>query len=326
MLERIAQTSPLPCYGLEQDLRTSQCLVCPHKTGCQDAMGSRHGKVPLSQASVNLELSSRPLDAEDPDEDDFIGLYHLCYQQIFRERPDRYFEQSPEKMRSVITTAHEIGCPLRLFILAVMMSHNDATPGQRFFGGRLAGPSALKRVRLYRAAAREMFGVFDPESAAQLSGAGSDQLRDSLRSSEEIAATFIVGYKSRFTAAALDLLYQDRELGLHPAWLATEPSYTEWCRNGEASTAELKRHRARVAQVDRRSWPMIAQLRAPTIVPVAGVVLARHGLRLEHVLVETPVVSSTDLWCSLGILVRQYTCMRYLRGDLLAFGGQVKIS
>jgi hypothetical protein len=303
-----------------------QCLECPHKVGCQAAMGSRHGKVPLAKAAIDLELATRPLDAADPDEDDFLGLYHLCYQQVFNERPDRYFDQESRKIKSVVETAHEVGCPLRLFILAVMLSHKDATPGQRFYGGRLAGPSALKRVRLYRSTAREMFGVFDPESAAQLSGAGSDQLRDSLRSSEEIAAAFIVGYKARFTTAAIDILYQDRELGLHPAWLATEPSYLDWCREVSASSAELKRHRARVAQVDRRSLPAIAAIRGPLIIQTAGLVIARHGLRLEHVLVESPVVSATDLWCALGILVRQYTCMRYLRGDLLALGGQLKIS
>jgi len=279
-------------------------------------MGARAGKVPLTRAKFQLETAHQPLDAPDPDEDDFHGLYSLCYHQIFKTRPDRYFEQQPSKIAAVVEAAGALACPLRLFILSVMMAHSDTTPDRRFFGGSLAGPSATKRVKLYRGHARELFGTFDPEAVARIAGQRGDELSASLQSSEEVAAGWIVGHKARNLTSATDSLYAARELALAQAWLAIEPTYAEWVQHDRSPTKELKIHRAGVAKIDPRAWPAIATMRAKTILPTAARVLARYGVRPEHILIESPVLDATKLWINIGLAIRQVICLRYLRGDL----------
>lgn len=326
MVEPVAKPAPpLTCYGLEQDSQAAQCRDCPHRAGCAEAMGSRVGKVPLMRAKVQLDAPLEALEAADPDEDDLLGIYSLCYSHVFNDRPDRFFEQHPGRAAEVVQSARELNCPLRLYVYAVMMSYKDTGPDLRFYGGKLAGPSAAKRVKLYREAARDLYGVFDTGSVSQLTGEGSDRLKSAIEASEELAGSYIVGHKARYTSSASAALYSERELGLHPAWLASEHSYVAWCRVNPADTAELRRHRARVARLDRRSWPEIARLRAPVVIPLAVRLLRRAGVDPEDVAVPRVIDDSVAFWTDLGVLVRQATCLAILNGEPTAMAGRLDL-
>ena len=282
-------------------------------------MGSRSGKVPLSRAKVKLEDPTKLVDATDPDEIDFDGLYAECYNHVFKQKPDRYFSTTPRKSETVRKSATELDCPLRLYILTVMLAHRD-TSTNRFYGGLLAGPSAARRVKYYRKITSDTYGVFDPETVGYLAGEKTDSLRESLAASEEVAATFVVGHKVRFLTPAAAHLYETRLLALHPAWLVSEPSFSEWdmgrqVRAHTPLTTEQQRHLARAAAVAKVRSTVTA-MRNPLILPIAGKLLRRYGLSLDDVLIKSPITHAMDLWSLLGVAVRQYICLQYIRGEI----------
>src|SRR3546814_13163222 len=93
-MERIAQTAPKSCYGLDFDLTDSVCRECEHQRNCFESLGRRKYTVTLDKAQFDLVPKGFRMEIEklmgDPELPQLERTYTLCYQSVFgKQPPDR---------------------------------------------------------------------------------------------------------------------------------------------------------------------------------------------------------------------------------------------
>src|SRR3546814_17220568 len=81
-MERIAQTAPKSCYGLDFDLTDSVCRECEHQRNCFESLGRRKYTVTLDKAQFDLVPKGFRMEIEklmgDPELPQLERTYTLC--------------------------------------------------------------------------------------------------------------------------------------------------------------------------------------------------------------------------------------------------------
>jgi hypothetical protein len=324
VLERLAKQIPLPCYGTEQDLADARCKACEWQKPCLAAHGRRAGRVKLTQATFALvpELLALRLPS-DPDEADLEAAYWRCHRLVFDSDPPDKLGRWPTAGQKLSAICHESRCSLETAITAVMMAHREANPDRPFYSNMLIGPSAARRVELYRDACRGQYGHFDAKSLGLLTRTSRTTLADRMLASECLFGEFIVASKARLEgpAPAIQEFYQARELALDPFWLAIEPSYQPVILRHveeETGTTQLRRHRLHVVQAiaelkrgkEKATRVFLAR---QEVAPMAvEIVVSRSGISSRSLELEPrPVTSMSHLWLRIGLAIQHLRLLKF---------------
>lgn len=263
-------------------------------------MGTRAGQLPISR--VQVELSSPKARANPGVDVDLSAIYALAYSRVFnRQAPD-----TPANPTEVLQAAGELGVLPETYVYACLLGHRVSSPERRFTARLLTSPAAAKRVAFYRETAVREFGTADVDAVSRVTG-GCARLRGELLDAETIFGGWVVGARCTTTGNGLVALYRQRELGLSPYWLATEPTYHQWLRShGTTDTSqERRRHRQLVASVNPMALPELVRQRGTMLVVAAGHVLHRQGHLLDHFRTRSPVTDALRFWLALGDAILQ---------------------
>lgn len=336
-MERIAQKTPTPCYGLEFDLTTPECQACTLQKDCFTQLGRRSNVVPVSRAEFKLVPSKFNIDAEnllDPETPHVERTYVLCFQTIFRKRPKDTVGRHKAKVLELVKAAK---CSMRLYMLTVMIAwrekQKDIVGKSKISTGiftakMLARNHAFSQLSMYREMCRKEFGTFDLSSISTLveeEYAESDMERR-LYMSELVAAKQFVAMKIHTGGPVWDRLYSAVELQLDPYWLAIEESYEEHVlkpylehRHGTKTEA---RHRHSVAQVKsqlkkHKQFAIgVFQTRETVIRKAISPVLYTFGYTPEDFeVVNEPFTSAMEFWVMLARAIQHDQCLKFLNGD-----------
>ena len=335
-MERTPFKSPLPCYGMEQDLKTEKCRTCPHREGCRQHMGDRRDKVKLSQAvfdTVPKALSIVVLEGEDPELVNIQTVYTECHLSVFGQKPkDDVRRYAPELAR----ICARMECSIRLYMLAAMMGfklnrdyvvgHTDGKPGS-FSARHLTTTNAGKHVQMYAGICRKEFGTFSLHGLvnADRTGVGPTLIEKQLLASEVIAGKFIVAHKALHGGPSEPLLYHWHETSLDPYWLAIQPSYMQLVLDphihGRQGSPAQKRHRYAVVQTLRHLKTHVHVARAVhqarnAILPQAvGLVVNHHHFDVDDFEIgSAPIKDSFTLWKNIGRAIQHYRCLNLYYG------------
>lgn len=342
-LEPEAKTAPLPCYGLETDVRSPVCTECPHFTGCHMLYHSNGARIPMSRIRFNTvptDLRRQCVDREPDPEFVYINdLYARCHLAVFGKKFKASESLSAEAKSEVAKNAASLGCSIRLYMLTCMVGWNHhrtkilgATLDRDFSVKHLLGKAALERVRNYVDICRKEFGTFTLEAMDLLAKPPFDttEAEQQMWRSEITAARFILQTKVRgIIGNPAKALYARHEMDLDPRWLATEPSYmtavlTPYMAKRSGSES-IQRHRYAVIQVIGvlKRKPNHARgvyfSRNLVIPKVLTQILGDYRLKPEHFECRFHEVSDMiEFWSALGLAIQQLNCLRTYYGPNLS--------
>lgn len=323
--------APLPCYGLEHDVKNAQCAACPHAVNCAVAMGDREGRVPLHRLQFRLtpSLLRSTAPSVTVEQSDFGSTYAVCHQQVFgsvsSENPSRYSALAAKYAR-------RSGCDLRLYVLACMMGHALAHPDARFYAAFLADGRALSRAKTYVGICAERYGGMSDAAIGMVTGTrvAAFELNSRMRKSEAAAGKWIIQYKLKYGGSAVEPLLAALETSLDPNWLAIEPAYCAstltLAPDEESRTpSSVKKHRHAVreahARMKRNRAQAVGNFRARerAFPGVILSVLEEFGYAPDDFEApDVPVEDTLQFWSRLGQAVQHFECMKYLDGKRCA--------
>ena len=304
--------SPLPCFGLEYDLRDERCQQCPHNSACAVHSESRANKVPLDLVKVQLKEGG-PIDIKKDDLNQYIQA------TVSRMLGQTVKKLSEAQLDDLDSQAADLGVEPRLYVMAVVTGHKVSSPDRQFYASHLTGPIAAKRVQLYRGECASRYGMFDQEALSRVTQVrGHPKLQDS----EDLAAAYVIGHCARLGGDALACLYEDRELGLDPLWLATEPTYSAWVRSTGESTDEVEKHRRHVAQAKKWSSEA-AKSRNACVLPAIRAALETHYLSLSDFYGPEVVTNAAKLWVRLGYAIARMSDLSNIAGFQVEGGSSI---
>lgn len=318
---------PLECFGSEFKTDATMCNKCLHRTECMRAMGFRINRVPVSKTSFDLvPVVLQPSSTIQNPDTNVHTIFHACHDAVFG-RPCKYNIPSGGREK-IIAAAEQADCGLKLFITAVMIAHYEANPTDPFYPNMLFGQSAIKRVNMYRTYCREKFGHFDIGAFNKLRG-HVDDTEAKMLNSEILFGQMIIGYRLKSDIQPFSYIYQLREIGFDPLWLAIEETYTDvlerHIRNEDPVTGHLATFRHTVFQIKKSLKSNKVRLVETLgirqkIMPMAiQQVLYYHGLRDKDFEIENvPVVSVSHFWLVLGKAINSYYCWKAADGDKTA--------
>lgn len=335
-MERTALTAPKSCFGLEQNFGNPLCTGCEHKEGCAALMQDLADRVEVDQAKFNfmpVGLADHPLakEMEDPDAHNLKEVYSLCYEWIF----DKKARGNIDKERNIILQrAKEANASLKMFMLANMLGWKQSHHGTNFYPRCLTGESAVEQVKVFASICQKQFGTFDISSIDLLTGGNiADQdFEGHLLNSETITGAWIVNYRLFKSGNMLKKFYAEKEIALHPFWLATEKSYcdTVLALEPDIPTYDqddvIRKHRWNARRVisklkkDTRRAILVFSTRARIMPAAIQRVLGQRGLRPEHFRIDRlPVVDSIKFWIRLAQAIQHYECLKFVDNFPSAF-------
>lgn len=320
---------PLPCFGSEFKGDDPMCSSCTYRTDCLSAMGNRRNKVPLSRARFNLvpEVLQTSSDIANP-ENNVHTLFYTCHDAIFG-KPCKY-KIPGGGAEKIAAAAEEARCGLKLFITAVMMAHQEAAPFEPFYPNVLFGQSAIKKVNMYRTACREKFGHFDIEAFNKLRGKSPDEdLEAKMLRSEILFGELIIGYRLKSDDLPFGKIYQLREMGFDPVWLAIEETYKDVLEKHIKSDypasdviATLRHNVFQVKKSLKSNRPRLKEtfkIRETIMSRAVQQVLSYHRLSPNDFEIEDePIISANKFWLVLGKAMNHFYCWRAVDGDKYA--------
>jgi hypothetical protein len=345
-MERIPQTAPLPCYGLERSMADPQCQTCPHTEGCRLHMGVRDGKVPLDKVKFKIApacFDMEVLRAEDPELPHLQRLYCDCYASVFQRNP---VDNVSLYRKQIIDNANKASCSVRMYLLANMVAHvvhertvvghTEKARAATFTAKLLAADFGVKRAQTYQQLCHDRFGTFNLTSLSVL--ADTDQkntLADIMLNSEMVAACWLVRHRIFHSGESEPLMYEDKELQLAPEWLATEETYLRhvlrpYCGRTLKGTEAVERHRHNALQThkyykkhvtaQKLAWITRQQIFPEAVRRVCANFNHKPGdfLHERTFVVDPnvqPVRSPLDFWRTLGLAIRHYHCWLYVNGE-----------
>lgn len=186
-----------------------------------------------------------------------------------------------------------------LFVVAAIHGHRIHAPGCPLTPGVLLGPAAARRVSTYREECARRFGYFDERTVLRLLQTGGEPIERRMMDSELIAGSHISRRRRAGGIRSVATLYEERELGLDPLWLATEPSYHAWLRTGPPSSKACEDQRRRVALSDRHALAA-GTIRSRVFLRTVAAVLERQGFRPDDLRWPATVQSAVRVWTALG--------------------------
>jgi hypothetical protein len=136
----------------------------------------------------------------------------------------------------------------------------------------------------------------------------------------------VVGYKLRSDAQPFSHVYQLREMGFDPVWLAIEETYVDvlerHIKNEDPVTGHLATFRHNVFQIkkalkaNKHRLAETFRIREKIMPQAVQQVLYYHGLTGNDFEIEDmPVVSASRFWSVLGKAVNTYYCWKVVDGD-----------
>lgn len=337
---RIAVQSPLPCFGVEYDRKDEQCKKCEFELACIDACGFRAQRITLAEATFQIlpERFAERVESRDPDEENLEELYRTSYQTVFGCEPHHRIERVPRAKEKILASCRELDCPLKLFILTVMMAHKKCAPESDFYPSMLLGDSAIQRVGRWRAACAKRYGTFNLGALDTLMDVKTSEkdLDNIMLGSEVEIATFIVGYKKWKSGKPFLAAFEQREMRLSPYWCAIDPHYFETVLKHHLKkpfgTVEQNRFRHNVAQTvgylkrgKVRALPLF-EARQRILPKAAGKVLEHFGFTPKDFEVEDkPVTDPLTFWSRLGLALQHLACLQHVENgesELARFMGK----
>jgi hypothetical protein len=321
---------PLPCFGSEFKEGDAMCVSCQYRTDCKVAMGCRLNKVPLSKIRFNLipEILQTSSDIVNP-ENNVHTLFYTCHDAIFN-KPSK-FKIPAGGSEKIVAASQEAECSLKLFITAVMMAHHQMAPFEPFYPAMLFGKSAIKKVNMYRTACREKYGHFDIGSFNMLRGKNQDvdDLESKMLRSEILFGELIVGCRLTSDESPFKRIYQLREMGFDPVWLAIEETYRDVLDQHSKSEsltsnviATLRHNVFQVKKSLRANKPRLIEtfkIRQDIMPKAVQQVLSYHRLSPNDFEIDdSPVVSANKFWLVLGKALNHFYCWRAIDGDKYA--------
>lgn len=341
-LKRTPVSAPLACYGLEYVPTDPTCINCPHQQGCRYYHGTRAGRIPLSRAefhllpkSFNLPAADAPFD--DPEIPQLERVYKDCFISVFN-RVSPSSDRVARFAEAIVDAARRANCSIRLYMLSNMVGHraqqerflsvNDRQSPTRFSAKMLVGKIAENRVKTYADLCRKDFGTFTPSSLSVLANhdVEKNSLSQQMMNSEVEAGYFIVDWKISSGGPVEEPLYREKELALHPVWLATEDTYKSKViqpyLEKRCGTQAIQNHRFSVIQTmtefkKNKGVAVLAfKTREDVMRKATQEVLRMFGHTTEDFeIADEPVTSSVEYWRMLGLAIQHYNCLRYYRGE-----------
>jgi hypothetical protein len=192
-------------------------------------MGDRLSRIAVSEAQFALVPDTIPRRTEELNEDyrDVEATYCACYRQVFGEDPVGYVGLYREKVFK-LADACQVTVPM--FILINMFGHFQAFPETVFTPAMLVDNRAANRVRVYASACRKKFGSLSTQllDTATNGDLVIYLLDKRMRESEILAGRWLIDYKLYHAGQPYELLFNELENELDPAWLATEQHYKQF--------------------------------------------------------------------------------------------------
>ena len=332
-MERTAYPAPpIQCFGLEQFDTNRMCQNCQHRAPCAKLMGSRIGKIALDKVRVNLIPKGFDVDVSLSSQDGhrIEIIYQECYSAVFGGPSSQSVGHRADE---IIACANTAGVSLRMYIMTIMVAHkeNDQRNLLSFFPGSLVGAGKIKTVELYAKVCRSKYASFhDSDCDQELELLTGVKVSESLAyrrmvDSETIVGEFIVGFKTKHQGYPSDILYERRELGLDPLWLATEQTYYDEVLAkfipSPFGTEAQRRHRysvLRCVQQMKRRKPYaisVYEARTKAVVSVLPTILSRFGLQATDMeVVDKEVTDSFELWYQIGLCCQHLECLKFTFG------------
>lgn len=339
-MEREAITPPLRCFGLEQSAVNPLCVACPHAHECREIMGNLKDRVPVDQVRFNfIPPAMRRDDGQDamdadPDAEHIDEVYAFCHQWVFDEDPrDRVGRHKGLVLKQVKAS----DTTLKMFLLSNMLGWLQSHPAQKFYARSLTEDMALRQVKTFAETCYRRFGTFQTTGLDQLFGTdiATKDFETHLLSSEMTAGSWIIGYLMFHDGSMRQRLYADKELNLHPYWLAIEQSYFSEVLSAHIDRPDpqlsdtLRRHRWETSHIlgklKRKSSRASALFSARANIMPEAVrrVLGLRGYQTSHFQVDRRevIVNPLKFWVSLAVAIKQFECIKFVDGIPSAFDG-----
>jgi hypothetical protein len=283
-----------------------------------------HGRVEFSDMAIDLVpeklKSNHSYDAKENLQD----VYSLAHVTVFEKEPHDRIQRVENAELRLAEITEELGCSIRLFILAVMTSAKVSSPDRPFYANMLFGPSAISRFEAYREQCRVRFGQFDFKTI-ELTNPSAIQKR--FLTSEVLFGAFIIDAIIYLEGDVPFInFYSMRELALDHFWLAIEDTYLEEVLRPHVEgtlekTMETSKHRSTVAQARRvllkskARAATVFKLRESVCKEAIDQVLRRYRLYGNDLLYHPNFDDMLELWQQIGLAVRRVVLLRIL-GDI----------
>jgi hypothetical protein len=207
---------------------------------------------------------------------------------------------TPDQEKDTLANAAELGVEPMLYFVSVASGWREAHPSERMPANSACGQWAVRQVNAHRAAAAAQYGYFDVEAISKLTGQAEPA---AMLNSEKLACEVVLGARLRKCKEALSRLYEDRELGLDPAWLATEPTYWRWVTGDSVPPSkELRQHRRRAKFCLPKACSLCA-VRSRIVLTVLTDVLLRNRVDPRQFDWPESIESAPRLWFEIADLV-----------------------
>ena len=327
MLIRTPTPKPISCYGSEHSSSDSKCQSCPHQPGCIVAMGTRLGKVTLDKAAFNFMSRIIDIDESTPD-NDVNAVYDICHESVYGTSPNTRIPRGGSE--KIMHAAEESNCDVRLYIMANMMAQKKKDSSGPFYANMLFGPTAIRRVTLWRKLCSQTYGHFDIHTIGLALDCGeTNDIAVRMANSEIIFGQTIVGLKLGSGSKPYDTVFKLKELAFDPSWLSIEDTYgptlIDSIKSSGIVTSPIQRVRFNVSQYRKRlkkeshRLSSLIKIRESVMPKAIMTVLGYHHLRpVDFEIKNEPVTSPSAFWSVLGTAISQYYCWRAVNGDKYA--------
>lgn len=294
-------------------------------------MGTLANRVTVDQTPFDLVpmgLGSAVGDSDvydnDPSTSCIEEVYAFCHQWVFRHKaPGRIGLHR----KAILNRVRESGTSIKLFFLANMLGWQESRPNTKFHAKVLTGEPAVRQVKTFASVCRERYGTFDTVALDNLTGSkiANEDFEHLLHKSEMEVGNWIIGYIMLKSGNVTENLYKEKEIDLHPYWLALEPSYfdlilRDYLANPDATTCPvLREHRHRAVHIlgklkhSSRSAMAVFRAKERVMPDVITRVLALRGFSVRDFMVERKIMRRTiRFWESLGRAIQHFECLNFV--------------
>lgn len=330
-------TPPLACFGAEFKESDPKCAACAHNTECQQFMGARLHRIPLSKATFRMLPEAYDLRfnvvEDDPELPHLQRVYILCYQTVFEREPldcnlGRF-------AKAILSNVRLSNCSVRMFMLSNMLGFKRMDEirqakaaiarTSKFTPWRLTDKTALERARTYSDLCHKEYGTFTVSTLSTLSESNVDKtdIEKKMLNSEICAGRWLVNHKTFHEGSPYGLMFEQISPDLDPRWLAVEDNYKVLVLDNKAwtGTQQQRSHRYAVVQsigqMKRHSNTAgaIFKVRQDIMPEAVNKVLEHFGYRAEDFEVEDKAITNPlEMWVNLGRALQHWNLINYLHG------------
>ncbi len=313
--------SNIVCFSKELNINAIKCQRCSDFEACKIIQESRKRHVNLLDVEFNF-IPHQISDVKVSELDEVTQIYNECYRAVFgfKAEPDNIFKNK-DKIQEVKNTAKKLGCTLRLFTACIMAVHKTSNSDKKFYSSILFSETAKDRFLQYKNAVLDKYGSFDLSAYENFTGLTINHYEKVLKCSEEIYASWIIGYKIKSQDDPMESFFKYNELKLDPLWLATNKEYyTEILKywiGTSSSTTEINKKRFETCKIlkkiknNKKLLYSIFKLKQDIMPEVIKNVLYKFKLKPSDFMSITPVNDSEKFWARIGLAIQHYNCLNW---------------